>query len=101
MEFRQLGYSGLKVPVLCFGTGTFGGSTEFFRAWGTIDVPEATRLVDICVEAGDNGSRELLEQLLTDEEEHIDWLEAQLYAIGEMGIENYLAQQLHDREEEK
>jgi bacterioferritin len=52
--------------------------------------------VETCVEAGDNGSRELLEGILTDEEEHIDWLEAQLHAISEMGIENYLAQQLHE-----
>ena len=49
-----------------------------------------------CVKAGDNGSRELLEDILVDEEEHIDWLEAQLHSIKEMGIENYLAQQLHD-----
>jgi len=54
MEYRQLGYSGLKVPVLSFGTGTFGGGTEFFRAWGSSDVAEATRLVDICLEAGVN-----------------------------------------------
>jgi aryl-alcohol dehydrogenase-like predicted oxidoreductase len=54
MEFRQLGYSGLKVPVLSFGTGTFGGRGEFFQAWGNSDVKEATRLVDICVEAGVN-----------------------------------------------
>ena len=54
MEFRQLGYSGLKVPVLSFGTGTFGGSTEFFRAWGSSDAAEATRLVDICLDAGVN-----------------------------------------------
>lgn len=51
MEFRQLGRSGLKVPALSFGTGTFGGGTEFFRAWGSSDVAEATRLVDICLEA--------------------------------------------------
>ena len=49
-----------------------------------------------CVQAADNGSRELLEEILTDEEEHIDWLEGQLHSIGEMGIENYLAQQLHE-----
>lgn len=54
MEFRQLGGSGLKVPVLCFGTGTFGGGTDFFSAWGASDVAEATRLVDICLDAGVN-----------------------------------------------
>jgi aryl-alcohol dehydrogenase-like predicted oxidoreductase len=54
MEFRQLGGSGLKVPVLSFGTGTFGGTTDFFRAWGASDVTEATRLVSICLEAGVN-----------------------------------------------
>jgi aryl-alcohol dehydrogenase-like predicted oxidoreductase len=54
MEFRILGRSGLKVPVLSLGTGTFGGSNDFFRAWGNSGVPEATRLVDICLEAGVN-----------------------------------------------
>ena len=52
MEYRQLGNSGLKVPVLGFGTATFGGSNEFFRAWGETDVKEASQLVDICLEAG-------------------------------------------------
>jgi aryl-alcohol dehydrogenase-like predicted oxidoreductase len=52
MEYRQLGGSGFKVPVLCMGTGTFGGGGEFFKAWGASDVAEATRLVDICLEAG-------------------------------------------------
>ena len=55
--------------------------------------------IETCVKAGDNGSRELLEEILVDEEEHIDWLEAQLHSIGEMGIENYLAQQLHEKKE--
>ena len=50
--------------------------------------------IKLCVAQGDNGSRELAEQILTDEEHHIDWLEAQLHAISEMGIQNYLAQQL-------
>ena len=54
MEYRQLGASGLKVPALSFGTGTFGGGSELFRAWGATDVAEATRLVDICLEAGLN-----------------------------------------------
>lgn len=52
MEHRTLGASGFKVPVLSLGTGTFGGGTEFFRAWGQTDVQEATRLVDVCLEAG-------------------------------------------------
>src|ERR1700722_13152186 len=52
MEFRQLGKSGLKVPVLSFGTGTFGGGNELFKAWGESDVAEATRLVDVCLDAG-------------------------------------------------
>ncbi|HKF66251.1 MAG TPA: aldo/keto reductase [Vicinamibacterales bacterium] len=54
MEFRRLGQSGFKVPVLSFGTGTFGGGNDFFRAWGETDVKEATRLVDICLDAGVN-----------------------------------------------
>ena len=52
MEYRQLGGSGFSVPVLSLGTGTFGGKGDFFQAWGGSDVAEATRLVDICLEAG-------------------------------------------------
>src|SRR5580700_6123686 len=52
MDYRQLGNSGFKVPVLSLGTGTFGGGNEFFKAWGASDVREATRLVDVCLEAG-------------------------------------------------
>ncbi len=52
-----------------------------------------------CVAAGDNGSRELLEKILLDEEHHIDWLEGQLYMIKEMTYENYLAQQIGEGEE--
>jgi aryl-alcohol dehydrogenase-like predicted oxidoreductase len=54
MEYRQLGNSGLKVSVLSFGAGTFGGGSEFFRAWGETGFEEATRLVDICLDAGVN-----------------------------------------------
>ena len=54
MEYRQLGASGLKVSALSFGAGTFGGGTEFFKAWGESDVKEATRLVDLCIDAGVN-----------------------------------------------
>ncbi|AHG46093.1 aldo/keto reductase [Rhizobium leguminosarum bv. trifolii CB782] len=52
MEYRNLGASGLKVPALSFGAGTFGGSGPLFGAWGTTDAGEARRLVDICLEAG-------------------------------------------------
>jgi aryl-alcohol dehydrogenase-like predicted oxidoreductase len=52
MEHRFLGASGFKVPVLSFGTGTFGGKGEFFEAWGATDVAEASRLIDICLDAG-------------------------------------------------
>lgn len=54
MEYRQLGHSGLMVPALSFGTGTFGGSNEFFQRWGSTDVKEATQMVDICLDAGLN-----------------------------------------------
>ncbi|GAB4055610.1 aldo/keto reductase [Spirosoma litoris] len=54
MEYRQLGASGLHVPVLSFGTATFGGGNEFFKAWGSTQVDEATRLVNLCLEAGVN-----------------------------------------------
>jgi aryl-alcohol dehydrogenase-like predicted oxidoreductase len=52
MDYRYLGNSGLRVPALSFGAGTFGGSGPLFSAWGTTDGKEARRLVDICLEAG-------------------------------------------------
>lgn len=54
MDYRLLGASGLKVPSLSLGTGTFGGGGEFFRAWGATDVAEARHLIDVCLEAGLN-----------------------------------------------
>lgn len=54
MDYRLLGASGFKVPVLTLGTGTFGGRGELFKAWGSTDVAEAKRLVDLCLEAGLN-----------------------------------------------
>ncbi|MBX3379848.1 MAG: aldo/keto reductase [Phycisphaeraceae bacterium] len=54
MDFRQLGGSGLKVPVFSLGTATFGGNTDLFKGFGTSDVAEATRMVDVCLEAGLN-----------------------------------------------
>ena len=52
MEYRHLGASGFKVPVLSFGTGTFGGKGALFSTWGTTDAVEARRLVDICLDSG-------------------------------------------------
>ncbi|MDR7134797.1 aryl-alcohol dehydrogenase-like predicted oxidoreductase [Lysobacter niastensis] len=52
MEYRFLGKSGFRVPVLSFGTGTFGGKGQLFGAWGNTDADEARRLVDICLDAG-------------------------------------------------
>ena len=54
MEYRRLGASGFMVPALTLGTGTFGGGNDFFKSWGASDVREATRLVNICLEAGLN-----------------------------------------------
>ena len=54
MEYRQLGSSGLKVPALSFGAGTFGGRGPLFSAWGDTDVAGARRLIDICLDAGVN-----------------------------------------------
>jgi len=52
MEYRNLGASGLRVPALSFGTGTFAGQGPLFGAWGNTDAAQARRLVDICLEAG-------------------------------------------------
>lgn len=52
MDYRQLGSSGLKVPALSFGCGTFGGKGPLFGAWGDTDTNQAKRLIDICLEAG-------------------------------------------------
>ena len=54
--------------------------------------------IQLCISLNDAGSRELAEKILSDEEHHIDWLEAQLHAIGEMSYQNYLAQQLKEEE---
>ncbi|WP_022683460.1 aldo/keto reductase [Sphingobium bisphenolivorans] len=52
MEYRRLGASGLRVPALSFGTATFGGSGDFFKAWGSTDANGASRLIDICLDHG-------------------------------------------------
>jgi aryl-alcohol dehydrogenase-like predicted oxidoreductase len=52
MDIRRLGASGLRVPALSFGTATFGGGNDFFKAWGSTDAGGATRLIDICLDHG-------------------------------------------------
>ncbi|MCZ0734251.1 aldo/keto reductase [Phreatobacter sp. AB_2022a] len=71
MDYRRLGHSGLRMPALSFGTATFGGGNDFFRAWGATDAAGATRLVDICLEHGvsmfdsaDSYSQGLAEEIL-------------------------------------
>ena len=54
------------------------------------------RAVQVCREEGDNASRELFERLLKDEEQHVDWLEAQMHQVREMGYERYLSQQIKE-----
>jgi aryl-alcohol dehydrogenase-like predicted oxidoreductase len=54
MEYRLLGNSGFRVPVLSFGTGTFGGNHPFFAKWGNTDIAQAKSLVDLCIDAGAN-----------------------------------------------
>ncbi|SHN06685.1 Predicted oxidoreductase [Duganella sacchari] len=52
MNFKRLGKSGLRVPELSFGTATFGGGNDFFKAWGSTDTSGAARLIDVCLEHG-------------------------------------------------
>jgi bacterioferritin len=63
-------------------------------------VKQYNNAVAIAVDEGDNGSRELFEILLKDEEDHVDFLEAQLQQIKDMGYERYLSQQIGENEEE-
>jgi len=61
-------------------------------------LPRLNKGIETCREIGDNNSRHLLEAILEDEEEHVDWLESQLALIEQVGAENYLAQQIHKEE---
>ena len=54
MDYNRLGHSGLRVPALSFGTATFGGGNDFWKAWGSTDAGGATRLIDVCLDHGVN-----------------------------------------------
>ena len=58
-------------------------------------IPRLNAGIATCRESGDNGTRHLLEELLVSEEEHLDWLETQLELIDQIGLQNYLSQQVH------
>jgi aryl-alcohol dehydrogenase-like predicted oxidoreductase len=94
LEYRFLGGSGLQVPVLSFGAGTFGGRGEFFAAWGASDVKEATRLVDLCLDAGvtmfdtadvysQGSSEEILGQAIKDRRDRVLISTKATFAMGD------------------
>jgi bacterioferritin len=64
-------------------------------------VKQLNEAIETSVKVGDNASRSLFEDILKEEEHHVDYLEGQLHAIEEIGLENFLAQQLHNGEGEK
>src|SRR5688572_6707247 len=105
MENRRLGKSGLQVPVLSFGTATFGGGNEFFKAWGSTDVAEAKRLVDICLEAGLNffdtanvyssgAAEEILARALDGKRQHVLISTKATFPMGS-GPNDYGSSRLH------
>jgi bacterioferritin len=67
-----------------------------------LEVDAVARLnkgIALCTEVGDNGTRELFEDILVSEEEHLDWLETQLHLVATIGEAHYLAQQVHEDDE--
>jgi bacterioferritin len=63
-------------------------------------VKRLNEAIALASEVGDNGTREILEDMLEDEEEHVDWLEAQLHQLDQLGEKLYLSQQIREEEEE-
>ena len=61
-------------------------------------LPRLNQGIELCRELGDNNSRHLLEEILEEEEEHVDWLEAQQALLDQVGVQNYLAQQIKNEE---
>ncbi len=61
-------------------------------------LPRLNKGIEICREVDDNGSRLLFEEILHEEEEHVDWLEAQIDQVAQMGIQNYLSQQIREED---
>ena len=75
---------------------------EMFKVDHALEMDAVKRLnagIEVCRQTDDNNSRHLLEEVLEDEEEHIDWIEAQLALVEQVGAANYLAQQIHEHDE--
>ena len=72
---------------------------EYDLALETKGVNHYNHAIKVCTDAGDNGSREIIEPILLESEEHVDWLEAQLGLIDMVGIQNYLQEQMGEEEE--
>jgi bacterioferritin len=74
---------------------------EIFKSDYALELDALPRLnegIELCRQLGDNNSRHLLEEILEEEEKHVDWLEAQMSLIEQVGIQNYLAQQIKEEE---
>jgi bacterioferritin len=82
-------------------SGTVKGMLESDLLLEVSAVKQYNDAVQVATKEGDNGSRDLLVQLLKDEESHVDWLEAQIHQIQELGYERYLTQQMGNNEEEE
>ncbi len=112
MEYRRLGQSGLMVPVLSYGTATFGGGGDFFKAWGSTDVAEAKRLVNICMDSGLNffdtanvysqgAAEEILGQAIQGQRQNLLLCTKATFPMGD-GVNDYgssrqnLTRQLHN-----
>ncbi len=105
MQYRQLGGAGLRVPALSLGTGTFGGTNDFFKQWGTTDVQEATRLVDLSLEHGLNffdtanvysqgASEEILGKAIQGKRDRILLATKAVFKMGD-GVNDYGASRFH------
>lgn len=105
MEFRQLGGAGLRVPVLSLGTATFGGTNDFFKKWGTTDIDEATRLVDLSLDHGLNffdtanvysqgASEEILGKAIQGKRDRVLLATKAVFKMGD-GVNDYGASRFH------
>lgn len=106
MEYRYLGRSGFKIPALSFGTATFGGKEEFFKAWGNVDVKEATRMVDLCLEHGVNlfdsadmysrgGSEEVLGKAIKNRRDQVLISTKATFRVSDNGVNDVGASRYH------